>query len=163
MGGYRVLYLVFLALPAASAQTAPADWKTVKDNKGHCQIAVPPEWISLGENTGAVSLRDPTNMMAVVTTQPGQEFKPLSEALVRSLEIPKDKLFENSAKRIFYQDRTSKGTEDANAYSASVPAKSGTCSCRVVFLPANSAEVAKKIALSLAPASPQNAVPSESR
>ena len=49
--------------------------------------------------------------------------------------IRKDKLFENTTRRIFYQDKISKHTEDPNAYSANVPGKGGTCSCHVVVLP----------------------------
>jgi hypothetical protein len=85
----------------------------------------------------------------VVTSQPGQAFKALPEGLQRSLGIRKDKMFENTAKRLFYQDKISQNAEDTNAYSASVPAKDGTCSCRVVFLPNVAAETVKKIVLSL--------------
>jgi hypothetical protein len=135
----------------APAQTIPASWKVVKDSKSFCQIAVPPEWTPFGENSGAAVLKEASNAIAVVTSQPGQEFKPLPESIVRSLELPKDKLFENSAKRVFYQDRIAKSAEETNAVSASVPRKGGTCSCHVVFASSVAEEVAKKIALSLGP------------
>ena len=67
------------------------------------------------------------------------------------LDIRKEKMFENSVERLFYQDKTSKSSSDPNAYSASVPGKAGTCSCHVTFLPSISADMAKKIALSLGP------------
>jgi hypothetical protein len=134
-----------------SGQTVPADWKIVKDSKGVCQIAVPPEWAPFGEGNGAAMLRDSTNALAVVTSQTGQEFKPLPASLVRSA-VPKDKLFENSAKRTFYQDKISRGPEDQNGFSSSVPAKDGTCSCHVIALPAIGEEILKKISLSLSPA-----------
>ena len=41
--------------------------------------------------------------------------------------------------------------EETNAFSSSVPSKGGTCSCHVVVQPSVEEEVAKKIALSLAP------------
>jgi len=163
MRGLVVSSLLVLFLSAVSAQTVPPGWNTVKDNKGLCQIAVPPEWTSLGESTGAAVLRDSTHAIAVVTSQPGQAFRPLPDPLVKSLEIPKDRMFENSPKRIFYQDRVSKGTEDANAFSASVPAGSGTCSCHLVVQPAVSVEVAKKIAMSLGPAAGDGPTPYGSR
>jgi hypothetical protein len=67
------------------------------------------------------------------------------------LKIPKDKMFENTAKRIFYQEKTSRNAEDTNAYSVSVPGKNGTCSGHLVFLPSITEEIAKKIATSLGP------------
>jgi len=144
--------LVLLFLPAAFAQNTPAGWKLVRDAKNACQIAVPAEWSPLSENGGAAVLHDPDTALAVVTTQPGQEFKPLTPSMTKILDIRKDKLFENTAKRIFYEDKSSTRAEDPSAYSASVPGNNGVCSCRVVFLPSVGAETARKIALSLGPA-----------
>jgi len=123
----------------------------VKDSKHACQIAVPSEWAPWADNTGAAVFRDSTTAIAVVTSQPRQTFKPLTESQKKSLGIPVEKMFENTAKRIFYQDKTSSRLDDPNAYSASVPGNGGTRSCRVVFLPSISQETAKKIVLSLSP------------
>ena len=141
--------LVLLCSAPAWPQTVPEGWKIIKDVKAVCQIAVPPEWAPFGDNTGAAVLHDPTVAIAAVTSQPGQEFKPLPAGLVKIMGIPKEKMFENSATRIFYQDRTSRGPGDANAFSSAVPARGGTCSCHVVVLPDVGEDVAKKIALSL--------------
>jgi hypothetical protein len=143
--------LVLLFCPPVRSQTPPADWKVVKDAKALCQIMVPPEWVPLGENKGAAVFQDSTIAIAVVTSQPGQEFKPLSAALLSTFGIPKERIFENSAKRIFYQDRISRHPEDTSAFGASVPARNGTCSCRVVVQPGIPEDVAKKIALSVSP------------
>jgi hypothetical protein len=67
------------------------------------------------------------------------------------LEIPKDRMFENTDKRIFYQEQASKNKEDPNTYSFSVPGKAGMCSGHVRSLPSVPEEVVRKIALSLAP------------
>ena len=145
--------LLFLA-PTAFAQTVPAGWKLVKDAKSVCQIAIPPEWDSWKDSSGAAVFKDPSIAIAVVTSQPGQIFKALSDTMVRMLGIPKDKLFENTPKRLFHQDKTSQVAEDPNAYSASVPAEGGTCSCRIAFVPSIDKETVKKIVLSLGPATP---------
>jgi hypothetical protein len=123
----------------------------VKDPKGFCQIAVPPEWTLMDQATGAASMPGGSTVIAVVTAQPEQVFKPLSPTLLRVLNVPKEKLFENSAKRIFYQDKVSTKAEDPNGYSSSVPGRSGTCSCRLTVVPSVTEEIAKTIALSLAP------------
>jgi hypothetical protein len=144
--------LILLCVPPAAAQTVPAGWQTIQDSRSACQIAVPPEWAPWGNNSGAAVLGDASTAIAVVTSQPGQAFKPLPDSLQKVLGIRKEKMFENSAKRIFYQDKTSGSPQDSNAYSASVPGKSGsTCSCRVNFLPGLSEDTARKIALSLGP------------
>lgn len=150
MREFTVSALFLLCLAAAPAQT-PAGWKVVKDAKSACQISVPPDWVPFTDGQGAAVLHDATTAIAVVTSQPGQSLKPITDSQLKILEVPREKIFENTAKRLFYQDRTSRGPEDPNAYSAMVPSKSGTCSCRVVFVPAIPQETARKIALSLGP------------
>ncbi len=147
--------LVLLCSLPVSSQIPPLGWQVIKDRASNCQIAVPAEWIPFGENSGAAVLHDSSTAIAVVTSQPGQQFKPLTPALVKIMAISKERMFENSAARVFYQDKTSRGPEDANAYSSSVPAKGGTCSCHIVVLPTVQDDVAKKIALTLAPAAEQ--------
>ena len=143
--------LVLLCCLPARGQAVPAGWKVITDNKATCRIVVPAEWSALGETSGAAVFHDSTTAIAVVTSRPGQEFKPLSAAQLKNFGIPKEKMFENSTARIFFQDKTSRNPNDTSAFSASLPAKSGTCSCRVVVLPSIPADVAKKIALSLSP------------
>ncbi len=148
-----IVSTLFLLFPALlPAQAAPAGWKVLKDSKGLCQIAVPPEWDPLADTKGAAIFRDSSIAIAVVTSQPGQGFKPLPASLQKVLNLRKENIFENTTKRVFYQDRVSRDAENPNAYSASVPGKDGTCSCRVTFLPDVSEETAKKIALSLSAA-----------
>ena len=151
MREYIVPTLILLFLPSVSAQVVPARWQIVKDSKNVCQIAVPPDWSPYGDNSGAAVLHEVSTAIAVVTSQPGQAFRPLPESLQKVLDIRKEKMFENTARRLFYQDKTSGNREDPNAYSVSVPGKAGTCSGRVTFLPSVSEDVARKIALSLGP------------
>jgi hypothetical protein len=144
--------LLLLLAPSALAQTLPPGWKIVKDAKGVCQIGIPPEWDAWKDSSGAAVFKDPSIAIAVVTNQPGQIFKPLTDTMLRMLNIPKDRLFENTAKRLFYQDRVSARPEEPHAYSASAPVDGGTCSCRIAFAPIIEKETAKKIVLSLGPA-----------
>ncbi len=141
--------LILLFVSSAPAQTVPAGWKTIKDAKGACQMAVPADWSPLGENAGVAVFHDTSTAIAVVTSQPDQAFKPLPEAVQRVMGIGKEKMFENSAKRVFYQDRTAANKEQPNAYSIAVPGKTGTCSAHLTFLPDVTEEMARKIALSL--------------
>lgn len=151
MWGCSGSVLVLLACSSVSAETVPADWRFVKDSKIVCQIAVPPDWAHLPDAAGAAFLHDPTTAIAVVTNQPEQTFQPLTEVLRKLIGIPKDRIYENTAKRLFYQDKVSRNPDDQNSYSASMPGNRGTCSCHVSVLPSVSTEIAKKIALSLAP------------
>ena len=140
----------------ASGQTVPPGWKLIRDTKAACQIAVPPEWNAFSEAGGSAIFHDPSTAIAVVTSQPGQAFKPLTPAMLKTLGVPKEKIFENSATRLFFQDKSSAGAEDEHAFTASAPGNGGTCSCRVVFLPSIGIETARKIVLSLGPAPPTN-------
>ena len=144
-----LLALFALWLPAMSDQPVPAGWKAIKDSKSACQILVPGDWAPFEENSGSAILQDASTAIAVVTSQPGQTFKPLTESIQKLLRIPKDRLFENSVRRIFYQDKIARDAKDTNAFSAMVPGKNGTCSSRVVFVSSVSEETAKKITLSI--------------
>jgi hypothetical protein len=149
-------YLLFAGLlcwPALPAQekSEPKGQKTIKDSKGVCQITVPDDWNQSTDTSSAAVFKDASTAIAVVTSQPGQVVKPLSEALQKSLGIPREKMFENTAKRIYYQDRIAANVHDSNAFSAMVPGKNGTCSSRVVYTSPVTEETAKKITLSVAP------------
>jgi hypothetical protein len=87
----------------------------------------------------------------VVTSQPGQVYKPLSDAQLKTFGVPKEKVVENTSGRLLYQDRTAAKAEESNAYSAQTAGTGGTCSCRMVFGHGVAEDIAKKIALSLRP------------
>lgn len=152
MQGFAGPALGLLLLAPVFGQTAAPDWKPVIDAKGACKIAVPPDWTAFSEGTGAAVFHDATTAIAVVTSQPGQTFKQLTERQIAMLGVPKDKIFENSAKRLFYQDKVARNSDDTNALSAMVPGNGGTCSCHVVFVKNVPEDTAKKIALSIGPA-----------
>ena len=153
MREYTIFALILFCLPRLSAQATPPGWQIVKDPKNACQLAVPPDWSVWGDTHSAAVFHDAATALAVVTSQPGQAFKPLTEFFQNLLNISKDKLFENTAKRIFYKDKTSANAEDSNAYTFSVPVKDGTCSGRITFLPSVKEDLVRKIVLSLGPAS----------
>jgi len=88
MREYTAPALILLFLPIFG-QTVPTGWKVVKDSKGTCQVAVPADWVPLGENSGAAVFHDATTAVAAVTSQPGQTFKPLTDALMKLRSVKK--------------------------------------------------------------------------
>ena len=154
MREYIVPTLILFFAPVLAAQTIPSGWLIVKESKGACRMAVPPDWTLYGDSGGVAVFKDSTTALAVVTSQPDQEFKPLPQAIQKVMGIAKDKMFDNSEKRVFYQDRTSENEDTPNAFSIAVPGRTGTCSAHLTFLPSVSMEVARKIALTLGPAEP---------
>ena len=70
--------LILFSAASATAQIVPTGWKLIRDSKTACQIAVPPDWSLLSEAGGSAIFHDPSTGIAVVTSQPGQAFKPLS-------------------------------------------------------------------------------------
>src|SRR5690349_940278 len=140
----RLFLVTGLLLLSLDAETHPqAGWKVVKDAKNTCQISVPENW-TVTENAGSAVFEDPSKGIAVVTHQAGQAMKPLTPNLLKLMNIPKEKMFENSEKRIFYQDKIAHGPNDSNSFSVMVAGKSGTCSSRVVFISVIPEETAKK-------------------
>src|SRR5690242_1140323 len=127
MREHIVFTLFLLSAWTGAAQNVPAGWKIVKDAKGSCQVAVPPDWTLYGDGTGAAVFHDATTGIAVVTSQAGQKFKPFTESQLNILDISRDKVFENSAKRLFYQDRTSRNSDQPSAYSVMTAGHGGTC------------------------------------
>ena len=91
---YLELFTLLCLMLSGADNPAPPAGKGVKDVKGSCQIWVPENWTLSDENTGSAVLQDASNAIAVVTSQPGQAFKPLTESMQRLMRIPKDKLFE---------------------------------------------------------------------
>jgi hypothetical protein len=65
MRRYIVSTLFLLFIPPAWTQTVPSGWKVVKDSKGVCQIAVPPEWVPYHDNTGAAARRYPRSAQSL--------------------------------------------------------------------------------------------------
>jgi hypothetical protein len=80
-------------LASALAQTTPAGWKIVKDSKGVCQIAVPPDWEPLPETAGAAVFHDVTTAIAVVTSQAGQAFQTTPGNLAEVVRHPQGQTF----------------------------------------------------------------------
>jgi hypothetical protein len=151
MREYIISSLILLFLPPVPGQVTPAGWQTIKDPRNACQLNVPADWTPYADHQGAAVFRNSETALAIVTSQPGQVYTALPESVVNVLGIPPAKLFENSATRIFYQDRTSTSPIDHNSYSFTIPAKVGTCSGLLTFLPSVSEETARTIVRSLAP------------
>lgn len=149
MREYTLPALVLFCLPLPAQ--VPTGWQIVKDSKNACRIAVPPDWTIFGESHSAAMFREPATAMAVVTSQPGQAFAPLKESLLKILDISKEKLFENSSKRIFYEGKTPASKNDPKGYQVSVPGKDCVCNAHVTFVSEVPDDVARNIALSLAP------------
>jgi len=134
----------------AAAQTVPAGWKSVKEGKGACQAAVPPDW-ALASEPGMAKTKDTGTVLApsgmVVVTSDVDRLHPMPEAVQKMFEA---QMIENTDKRVFYfhEDRNGK------QYTATVPGKGGNgrCHATVSFLPAKvKDEIAKQVALSISP------------
>ena len=138
--------LFVLVCSGAFAQSVPAGWKTVKESDGKCEVSVPPEWTVAPGNPGYASAKKQLDGSVVVTI--GYDtLQPMPESVQKAFKV--DKMFENTAKRVFYSDHLDKITN----YNVSVPGKAGfTCTSQVTFSEATKEDIAKAIALSVGPA-----------
>lgn len=129
----------------AAAQTVPAGWNIIKDDKAACQAAIPPDWAP-GSQPNMAHVKDMLEGMVVVTSDVDR-LKPMPEFLQKSLV---DQMIENTDKRVFYLNKTGASMQ----YHADVPGKGGKgrCHATVTFQPAKvKDEIAKQIALSIGP------------
>jgi hypothetical protein len=143
------LLACFLALLAAAAQTSPAGWKVIKDQRGTCQVAVPPDWIPSTRNPGVASAKDVLEGMVVVTGD-SQRLKPIPESMQKVMKI--EKLYENTDKRVVYMTHIARDAKDSSSLSVAVPAQSGSCMTQVTYRSTISDDLAKKIAFTVGPA-----------
>lgn len=134
--------LILLVLSVSIDLTAQSGWKSVTDKTGSCQISVPPSWTLLSL-AGHVNSPQGTTTMLISGHRP---FRPFSDETIKVLNV--DKVFENSATRVFYVGKPSGNPALVN-YHVEAPGKANSCIAEIT-LPLHSLENdAKKIALSL--------------
>jgi hypothetical protein len=141
--------LVCFGVLAAATQTTPAGWKIIKDQRGACQVAVPPDWIPSARNPGVASARDVLDGMVVVTSDSAR-LKPIPESMRTIMKI--EKLYENTGQRVVYMTRIAKDPKDSSSLNVAVPSKNGSCMTQVTYRSAISDDLAKKIAFTVGPA-----------
>ncbi len=120
-------------------------WQTVKDRTGACQLSVPGNW-SVLSTPGHVS--SPSHLGTTVISG-NRAFRPFHESTLKMLGI--DKLFENSAQRIFYSTKPH-GTPPLMTYHVEAPGRTMSCIAEITSTPSYSLEEVKKIAASLSAA-----------
>ena len=148
----RVVVSGLLAVMCAMAggQAVPAGWKIAKDDKGACQVAVPPNW-TVPPGGGPASLGEMMENMATLTSDVDR-LQPMPEAAQKMLGVTK--MIDNTDKHVFYFSRTEFRGNVAMQYRASMPGKGGKGRCHVSVSFKSSMvtdELAKQIALTLSP------------
>ena len=138
----RGILILALIVPAQTALNAQAGWKTMQDKTGSCQISVPPTWTLLSL-PGHVNSPQGTTTMLISGNRP---FRPFSDETIKVLNV--DKVFENSATRIFYVGKPSGNPAYVN-YHVEAPGKVNSCIAQITLQPHSLEDDAKKIALSL--------------
>jgi hypothetical protein len=138
--------LVLLGVGSAGVLAGPdPGWQVVKDRKGKCTISVPSDWKSDG-----LSLASPDGSVDAVVSG-NINFTALADVkpTIQSMLVP-TKTFQDSAARLWYQ-YTAAGT--ATRWYVGVPIPGGgVCGAQISYKRAADEAVAKKIAMSVAPA-----------
>ena len=136
---------LFTMLLASSTLFAQSGWKTVKDKTDACKISVPPNWTLLST---AGMANSPQNTSTIVI-RGNTHFSHFSDMTLKMLNI--DKVFENSASRIFYVTKPGSGNPSLVTYHVEVPGKGNSCIAEIYLRPNTLEDDARKIALSLSP------------
>jgi hypothetical protein len=137
---------VLLAGSCLDAQDVPAGWKVVKDSRGHCQFAVPADWVSDKFSKSFMISADGTSN-AVASSAASGPFATVT-ATAKQLMVPKTTL-EDSDKRLWYVYETQVSMQKGRAeWYVAVPSDP-VCAMQISFKGAAMEDTVKKIALSL--------------
>jgi hypothetical protein len=128
------------------AQEVPAGWKAVKDSRGHCQFAVPSDWVS-DKLSKSFMISADGNANAVASSAASGPFAGVT-ATAKQMMVPKTTI-EDSAKRLWYAYETSMSVQKGRIeWYVAVPSDP-VCARQISFKGASLEDTAKKIALSL--------------
>ena len=131
------------------AQDVPGGWKVVKDARGRCQFAVPPDWVADSLMKSFQMSADKTASAVASSAASGPFASVTSRA--KELMVPK-KTIEDSGKRLWYVYETQIGAQKGNTqWYVAVPT-SPVCAMQIDFKGSAMEDIATKIARSLAQA-----------
>jgi hypothetical protein len=139
---------VFLGAALVLSGQTPAGWKTMKDEKGTCQLSVPADWKPHQQIPGLSTAPDQSD--ALVVSHEGKKLKPMMEAVQKMAGV--DKMLENTEQRVFYAGKTGtafRGQPVLTGYDVTIPGKGGTCSAKITIVQGVPEELVKKIAATL--------------
>jgi hypothetical protein len=141
---------VVLATVIAMGGQAPAGGGQIyKNDKGTCQVTLPADW-----KIGDFNASDPQRTLSVMVHHPQDAKVEKADEMVLKGVYGAEKVFENSAQRIFVESKTQAfGPEPAGRkWEVLVPAiPKGACQTIIIFNAGGSEDVARAIAMSLKP------------
>ena len=137
----RISCAAMLAASAASAQTVPAGWQVVKDNKGLCQMAVPADWTPDKLVKSFVVSADKKSSAGIHPLAPNANYAQ-SMATAKQLMIP-IKVFEDTPSRTWYAIARANGKPGSSWYVATGGAQ--ICTAQIDFDDPAFEATAKKI------------------
>jgi hypothetical protein len=148
-----VAMLIFMGMSVA--QPVPAGWKVMKSEKGTCQVAVPGGWAVDNEFNTA---QDPKKLVsATIVHERDATMGPSESDAMRIVAYTPIKVFENTSKRVFLEDKVSPlgpgWPSPGRKFVAFVPQTSkGICQTRVMLKSGGTEALAKQVALTVSPA-----------
>ena len=118
----------------------------MKDSRGHCQFAVPSDWVS-DKLSKSFMISADGNANAVASSAASGPFAGVT-ATAKQMMVPKTTI-EDSAKRLWYAYETSMSVQKGRIeWYVAVPTDP-VCAMQISFKGASLEDTAKKIALSL--------------
>jgi hypothetical protein len=128
------------------AQDDPSGWKVIKDSRGHCQFAVPADWVP-DRLMKSFQMSADTTASAVASSAATGPFAEVA-GMAKQMMVPK-KTIEDSVKRLGYVYETSGGAQKGKTeWYVAVPT-APVCAMQIDFKGAAMEDIVKKIALSL--------------
>jgi hypothetical protein len=140
---------VLAMVVAAGAQAQAGGGQVYKNDKGTCQVTLPADW-----KIGDFNASDPKRTLSVMVNHPQDAKVEKADEMFLKGVYGAEKVFENSAQRIFVESKTQAfGPEPAGRkWEVLVPAiPKGACQAIIIFTAGASEDVARAIAMSLKP------------
>jgi len=145
------ILLAVLPLFAAPlfADSIPSGWIVLKEKTSACQIAAPPDFKP--DSLTPALAKGPGDAIEVQIYSSTSPVKPLNETVAKVMGV--EKMFENTDKRVFYANKQAKVMDGRliTAWRVSVPRTGGSCFATITLTPEGSADIARKIAATIAP------------
>ena len=147
----RLTAAVLIFMGVAVAQQVPAGWKVMKSERGTCQVAVPSDWAVDNDFSTA---NDPKKLVSVtILHEQDAKMGPSESDAMRIAAYTPIKVFENTSKRVFLEDKVSAfgpSGPPRRKFVAFVPHTSkGICQAMTILKSGGPEALAKQVALTV--------------
>lgn len=137
----RFATILFGSATLVFSQT-PANWKTIHDKSGACQISVPADW-TVSKDLPNTASAPADNGDVQLMSRPGKTLKPMSDMAQKALMV--DKMIQNTPQGVLFTNKPTQSDRPITPYNATAPGNNGTCVALISARSAVSEDTVKRM------------------